>query len=950
MIIYNLRKPVETDADNSVGVTGENNSFTAKFLIRELVNTALKFSIHLRFADGSVNTVVPDEVNVNDMGTTIIWNVKNTDIFVHGFFDVQIEGRKSDGYVFQTEIVRMYADESIAVEDKAYENPNAETLKLRKEAYDFLCELKLQQDKLDENMKLLLATDITQKQDSEYRVSDLRYVKDDEKNYPSIKYLKDYYYDINETYSSEEINEKLQNKADNTTVVSESEGVLNFGLYSSFVLGQIGTSGTYNPDIKYRVISEDIMKFDYDLYITVDDGFTAFVVKYLEGSYVSTKSLSDTNGWTIPAGTEFKLSIRRNPENTSEKANISEFVNAVKFKTKIAAKVNDIGEILDATAQTANEASQTIGEEVKNVTVLNRTETHTANASVGIKFNFNAGNTYIIEYNSNLPVERVLNCLSNSYSSSKIVEVISEAEGATSGRIIYTAAKSGGQYIVFTSTDKVASEMTITGAITFSLREKINTIDSEVNTINDALKNSVYSETAICNSHSGGFVAFPFDFEVGKRYKITFESDNEIDYIYNQKADTINSSDRVEIITAPKANAATVYYTPTAEDGKYLVFRCADRTANIRVNGSIVYSLNDTVNSINGEIQKIDNRVTTLEDKINTQSDDNSIPDYYYTDNYLPNKIREIKQACGILNGVTFAFITDVHFKVNQKQSKKLLKKIMDETNVPFVIFGGDTVYLLGTEDDLHEQVAEFNDFKRYIGKDNLFCTRGNHDLYNATSTDPNDREENTLSKADVYDTLFRNSERNITSMDTDTCCYCIDIDAQRTRFIMLNTSDVDIGGVSFRAKTLRWLSNALTEKKEYKIIIVCHTPLNYEKFGNDNSSDNTDGLQKMVQAFKNKTTFETVRFNTTVQADFTETTNELICVISGHRHFDGYSVENNVLNIVTTCDCIDRKDGYSRKAGTVLEQAFDIFCINYDTKNIKTVRIGAGENREITY
>lgn len=165
LITYNLRTPVETDTGSSVGVTGENKSFTARFLIKELTDKSLTFSIHLRFADGSVNTVVPDNVNVDDNATLIIWNIKKNDIFAHGFFEMQIEGRRSDGYIFQTEIVRMYADESIPVEDKEYENPNSETLKLREEAYEFLCELKLQQDKLDENMKLLLATDITNKAD-----------------------------------------------------------------------------------------------------------------------------------------------------------------------------------------------------------------------------------------------------------------------------------------------------------------------------------------------------------------------------------------------------------------------------------------------------------------------------------------------------------------------------------------------------------------------------------------------------------------------------------------------------------------------------------------------------------------------------------------------------------------------------------------------------------------
>lgn len=194
MITYNLRTPVETDANICIGVTGENNSYTAKFLIKELTDESLTFSIHLRFSDSSVNTVIPDEVSVDDDGTSVIWKVKKNDIFVHGLFDLQIEGRNGDDYIFQTEIVKIYADESICVEDKEYDNPNSETLRLRKEAYDFLCELKLQQEQLDENMKLLLATDITKKADiadslSGYGIKDAYTKSEIDKAYKSTKNL-----------------------------------------------------------------------------------------------------------------------------------------------------------------------------------------------------------------------------------------------------------------------------------------------------------------------------------------------------------------------------------------------------------------------------------------------------------------------------------------------------------------------------------------------------------------------------------------------------------------------------------------------------------------------------------------------------------------------------------------------------------------------------------------
>lgn len=1034
MITYNLRKPVKTNACNSVGVMGENNSFTAKIFIDKLVDSDLSFSIHLRFADGSVNTVVPDEAIVDDKGTTIIWNVKNTDIFVHGFFELQIEGRKSNGYVFQTEIVRMYADESICIEDKKYKNPNSETLKLREEAYELLCELKLQQDRLDENMRQLLATDIT-------------------------------------------------TKADNATVVSESEGLLSPSLCSKFFRGQVNSEGVISTTVKYRVTSEDIMKFDYDLNVTVDDGFTAYVVKYVDGEYNSIKSLPDTNGYTIQANTEFRLHIRKfneNGEEVTETADINEFVNAVKFQTKIAYDVDNIRTELSENVQTANESKQIISEDVRNVTTMNRTETHTTNPFVCIAYEFKKGLSYTIEYSASASVSRIVTTATNSISSSQVVETIATGD-LQNGTIVFSPKSDGAKYLTFVGAEKGAEgekiALTITGKIASSLLEKVKNVDTSVSEISNVITRNLYNETSLYNSRSsGGFVSFPFEFEVGKRYKITFSSDREVDYIYNQSADTISSDDRVETIASPGAHGTIIYYTPTVEGGKYLVFRCADREAEMWVDVNVVYSLSDTIDSINNEIKNI---------KENGNSD--PIPDYYYADDYLPNKIKEIREASAIMHGVTFAFITDVHFKANQKQSKKLLRKVLDETNVPFVLCGGDIVYLLGTEEELYEQIAEFNKFKSFIGRDRLFCTRGNHDLYNSerenlfdfgawadslltsvpgsspvvngilgavdksggylsfssngsdcytrhfgetaykisvmpktsyslsfkqegsqglvyvffngqtgtgdmVNTDSSGgkllfttnedttyitlrfgiaaggttatvsdiklyKDDNMLTTADVYDTLFRDSENKVSSMSVDNGCYCIDNEPQKTRIIMLNTTDVsgnfdyEGGGVSFRSGTLQWLSAALTEKTDYKIIIVCHTPLNYETFTNDvDSGENRDGLSLMVQAFKNKTEFETTRFGTTVQADFRNNTNELICVISGHRHIDGNSVENNVLNIVTTCDCIDKKDGYGRKAGTISEQAFDVFCINYDTNTINTVRIGAGSNREIEF
>lgn len=165
MVIYQMKKPVESLTSDCVGVTGDNLAHTQEFYIKDVSDDTLSYTLHLRFADGSVNSVTPDSVQNDGEGTGIRWVVKQNDIFMHGYFELQIEGRNEDGFVFQTEIIRLYADESIPVEDKEYENPNSATLKLRDEAYELLSQITEQQNQIEENLALIEQTDLSSKLD-----------------------------------------------------------------------------------------------------------------------------------------------------------------------------------------------------------------------------------------------------------------------------------------------------------------------------------------------------------------------------------------------------------------------------------------------------------------------------------------------------------------------------------------------------------------------------------------------------------------------------------------------------------------------------------------------------------------------------------------------------------------------------------------------------------------
>lgn len=218
MIIYDKRKPKTFDGANCVGITGENLAETQEFFIRGMCDITVDYFIHLRFADGSVNSVIPDSTAIDETGTKLVWKVRKNDIFMHGYFELQLEGRGENGYVFQTQIVTLYADESIPIEDKEYLNPNSETLKLREETQKFLDETKLCRTEIDKTKKLIEQSDITKKEDNLNKVSDSSQITDYTQNYPSIKYLTDNYWDSADSYSSNEVDILLNAKADNKSL------------------------------------------------------------------------------------------------------------------------------------------------------------------------------------------------------------------------------------------------------------------------------------------------------------------------------------------------------------------------------------------------------------------------------------------------------------------------------------------------------------------------------------------------------------------------------------------------------------------------------------------------------------------------------------------------------------------------------------------------------------
>lgn len=301
MIIYDKRKPKTFDGANCVGITGENLAETQEFLIRGMCDITVDYTIHLRFADGSVNSVIPDSTAIDETGTKLVWKVRKNDIFMHGYFELQLEGRGENGYVFQTQIVTLYADESIPIEDKEYLNPNSETLKLREETQKLLDETKLCRTEIDKTKKLIEQSDITKKEDNSNKVSSKTDITDSSVNYPSIKYLNDYYYNVNETYSSEVTDELLGDKANINSVYPKTEtdkllgekaDLVNSSNIFDFSAWAKGLQNLTKPVYKGTLNNVDYNEKSISLTTTENNGYT--------------------NGWTSSAPQSMRIAVKPN--------------------------------------------------------------------------------------------------------------------------------------------------------------------------------------------------------------------------------------------------------------------------------------------------------------------------------------------------------------------------------------------------------------------------------------------------------------------------------------------------------------------------------------------------------------------------------------------------------------------------------------------------------------
>lgn len=249
MIIFNKEKYEGIAAEDNAGIVGENLVSKVEFTVNGFVGKNTIAAIHLRFKDGSVNTVAPQTVKTVNNSTYIMWKIGKNDIFCHGWVEVQLELREEET-TLQTDIVRLFAGESIPIEDKGFTNPNSETLALRDEAKKCWDKIAEQNKQIENNIKVIADSDITLKEEKANKVT----LKADvtEESYPSVAYLENYYYDYND------VDDEIQN------LKSSVDTKLNLKADKADTLAGYGITDAYDKTYINRSLNNKLNKMPFD--------------------------------------------------------------------------------------------------------------------------------------------------------------------------------------------------------------------------------------------------------------------------------------------------------------------------------------------------------------------------------------------------------------------------------------------------------------------------------------------------------------------------------------------------------------------------------------------------------------------------------------------------------------------------------------------------------------
>lgn len=299
------------------------------------------------------------------------------------------------------------------------------------------------------------------------------------------------------------------------------------------------------------------------------------------------------------------------------------------------------------------------------------------------------------------------------------------------------------------------------------------------------------------------------------------------------------------------------------------------------------------------------------------------VPDYYFEDNYLDNRIRVINDAIAeCTEGCeTFFWITDIHWEpeYNTRKSPLLIKYIASKTGIDKIINGGD----VGDSQVICED--GILQLKNAIGSNRVYTVTGNHEMVDASKYEqPFKRVDDEL-RSHITDIVYGDAGGNRSY-------FYFDNDENKTRYIGLASFGLyrdNACETCYTTQQLEWFRNtALNVEMGWNIVIFTHALYNVS-CATDKMYVYPTGASDFIDAIDNYNGNGTI-----------------VCVLIGHTHRDRIHVgKTGVPYIISESDRYfpDQNDiNVQRVPGTISEQHFEVAIIDKGERKLKLISIGA--------
>lgn len=364
-------------------------------------------------------------------------------------------------------------------------------------------------------------------------------------------------------------------------------------------------------------------------------------------------------------------------------------------------------------------------------------------------------------------------------------------------------------------------------------------------------------------------------------------------------------------------------------------FTCPTGTTKIR--------MNSWTNNAKKIVEKLIYSPIATKKELEDIKNIDTIPSFY--ENHVNEKIKTIKELENDYGsqGETIAFITDIHYPNNNMYSFYILKKLIEETNLSYVICGGDNI-----RDNADLSIGKQNayDFMKIVKKtvgDKFITVYGNHDN--------NNNQTSTLTGDEVYSTYFKHQE-NIVKPDMNKLnglYWYLDNPIQKIRYIGLNTFEETEGVLS--VAQMKWLCEValVLPSDGWNLAFFTHKPISpliTGALGEFRQIIRAIRYQSKYSASYTDYNQETYNIN----VNYADKKHSVLFVATGHNHYDKLDVDNDIAYFISTCDGL-YKDNESVPDRTGINmQSFDIITINKKTNTINLTKIGAGSDRSFTF